>query len=111
MRLIALDADVVEGELVDLADTGIEPERGQGHRAAAELKLRLLDMIQIKMCVAQGVHKVAGLEPGDLRDHRRQKRVGGDVKGQPQKDIGAALVELAAQPPLAHVELKKRVAG
>ena len=40
-----------------------------------------------------------------------EQRVAGNVEGYAQKNIGAALVELAAQASVGHVELKERVAG
>ena len=39
------------------------------------------------------------------------KRVAGDVEGHAEEQIGAALVKLAAQLAVAHVELEEHVAG
>ena len=55
--------------------------------------------------------KCAGLEPRDLGDHVGKQSVGGDVEGQPEEHVGAALVELAGEAPLGHVELEQQVAG
>ena len=63
------------------------------------------------MGVAQGVDELAGLEARHLRHHHGQQRVGGDVEGKAEKDVGAALVELAGEPALGHVELEEGVAG
>ena len=47
-----------------------------------------------------------------LREHVRQQRVARDVERDAEKDVGAALVELAAEAFAArHVELEERVAG
>lgn len=40
----------------------------------------------------------------------RQDRVGGDVEGHAQPHVGAALVELAGQVLIGHVELHQAVA-
>ncbi|MNY14828.1 hypothetical protein D3C86_1480170 [compost metagenome] len=41
----------------------------------------------------------------------RQQRVAGDVERHAEEDVGAALVELAGQLAIGHVELEERVAG
>ena len=63
------------------------------------------------MGVAQGVHELAGFEPGHLGDHHREQRVGRDVERQADEDVRAALVELAREPPLRDVELEQEMAG
>ncbi len=50
------------------------------------------------MRVAQGVHQLARSVARHLRHHRQQQRVGGDVEGHAEEDVGAALVELQRQP-------------
>ncbi|GMA20152.1 hypothetical protein GCM10025862_21730 [Arsenicicoccus piscis] len=62
------------------------------------------------MGVAQGVHEVARRQVGLLRDHHGEQRVGRDVERHAEEDVGAALVELAGQPPVRDVELEHRVA-
>ena len=62
------------------------------------------------MQIAEGMHEVARLEPADLRDHHGQHRVGGDVEGHAEEQIGAPLVELAGEDPFVHVELEKQMA-
>ncbi len=44
-----------------------------------------------------------------LGDHVRQQRVGGDVERHAEEYVGAALVELAGEPPVGHVELEQQV--
>ena len=63
------------------------------------------------MRVAEGVDEIAHREPGHLRHHVGEQRVGGDVERHAEEDIAAALVELAAQPAVSHVELEQAVAG
>ena len=62
------------------------------------------------MRVAERVDELARLQAADLRDHHREQRVGGDVERHAEKDVGAALVELARQLALRDVELEERVA-
>jgi hypothetical protein len=52
-----------------------------------------------------------GFEPGHLRHHHGQQRVGGDVERHAEEDVGRALVELAGQPAVGDVELEQAVAG
>ena len=63
------------------------------------------------MRVSQGVHELAGPEPGHLGDHHREQRVGRDVERHPDEDVRAALVDLAREPPLRDVELEQEMAG
>ena len=63
------------------------------------------------MAIAAGPDEFAGLEIALLRQHVREQRVRGDVERHAEEDVGAALVELAAQPSVRHVELEERVAG
>ena len=62
------------------------------------------------MHVSQGVHELAGLEPGDLGDHQREQRVRCDVEGHPDEDVRASLVELAREPSTRDVELEQEMA-
>ena len=52
----------------------------------------LLAVIQIDVRIAERVDELAGNEPGHLRDHHREQRIGCDVERNAQKDVGAALV-------------------
>ena len=61
------------------------------------------------MHIAERVDEVPNPEIAHLRDHVSEKRVGGDVEGHAEKDIRAALVELATQASVAHIELEKCV--
>ena len=63
------------------------------------------------MRVAEGVDEVADPEAAHLRDHVGQQGVARDVEGHAEEGIRRALVELAGEPPLAHVELEQAVAG
>ena len=41
----------------------------------------------------------------------RQQRIGGDVEGNAEEDVAAALIELARKTPARHIELHEEVAG
>ncbi|MNS85947.1 hypothetical protein D3C72_1198280 [compost metagenome] len=68
-------------------------------------------MVVVQVAVAAGPDEVAHFQPGLLRHHVGQQRIAGDIERHAQEDIGAALVELARQPAIGHVELEERVAG
>ena len=74
------------------------------------MQLRLLDVVRVKVQVAERVDEFARLQAADLRDHQREQRVAGDVERHAQKNIRAALVKLAAQLAFAHIKLEQRVA-
>jgi hypothetical protein len=53
--------------------------------------------------------ELAGLEARLLRDHHREHRVARDVERHAEEEVGTALVQLAAEPPVGDVELEHRV--
>ena len=72
-------------------------------------------MVRIEVHVAEGMHEVAGLQPGHLRHHLRQQGVGGDIEGHAEEKIRRTLVELAGEarlavPPPGDMELEQAVA-
>ena len=75
--------NVVESEVVDALDRGVEPHRRQRARLAAKLEFDLLEMVRIQVQVAKCVDEFSGLEPADLSDHHGQEGVGRDVEGNP----------------------------
>ena len=107
-----------EGELdiptEDYYDTAraLQNQRWSRQRAgrARQLRVRLFHMVAVEVRVAEGMHELAGLKIADLGDHQRQQRVGGNIERHPQEDIAAALVELAAQLAVGHIELEQAVA-
>ena len=60
-----------------------------------QLQTRLFDMITIQMQVAKGVDEDARLQSTNLSDHQSEERVGSDIEGHAQKQVRAALVQLA----------------
>src|SRR3984893_11366071 len=66
--------------------------------------------IQVQMAIAAGPYEVSDAKIGLLRDQVRQQSVRRDVERDAQKEIGAALGEVARELPLGHIELEKRMA-
>ena len=70
---------------------------GIGVRVAAELRLDLLAVVVVDVAVAAGPDQVADVEVALLREHVREQRVARDVERDAEEDVGAALVDLAAE--------------
>ena len=69
-------------------------------------------MVVVDVAVAARPDEVARLEVALLREHVREERVARDVERDAEEDVGAALVDLAAESLAAgDVELEERVAG
>ena len=68
-------------------------------------------MVAVEMGIAKGVDKLAHLQAADLSDHHGKQGIAGDVKRHAEKDVGAALVELAGEFAGGNVKLKHGVAG
>ena len=68
-------------------------------------------MIEIEVAVAAGPDELARLEVALLREHVGEQRVARDVERHAEEHIRAALVELAGQAAVGHVELKEGMAG
>src|SRR4051794_17374103 len=94
VRLVILEREIVIGKAEDVANLRIQPHDRKRIRAARELLTRLIEMVQMKMGIAEGMDEFARLQAGDLRHHHCQQRIGGDVERHAQKYIGGALVEL-----------------
>ena len=75
-------------------------------------------MVAVDVAVATRPDEVTHVQIALLRHHVREQRIAGNVERHTQKDVGTALVELAAQRAAptgllrrGHVELEERVAG
>jgi len=115
--VVAVDGDVVGGEIVDAADVGIEDEPGRRAVIAREEELHLFDVVGVDVGVAEGVDEGADVEAGDVGDHVGEDGVRGDVEGHAEEEVGGTLVELAGECGGAallgrgDVELEEEVAG
>ena len=68
-------------------------------------------MVVVDVDVPERVNELARLKTADLCDHHREQCVARDVERYTQEGVGAALVELAAQFSLGHIELEHGVTG
>ena len=66
---------------------------------------------EIQVRIAEGVHEVAGFQAAHLRHHHGEQGVAGDVERHAEEDVGAALVELAGELAVRHIELEEGMAG
>ena len=62
------------------------------------------------MQIPERMYEFLGAEIADLGHHHGKEGIGGDVEGDAEKDVGAPLVELAAQVSIRDVKLEESVA-
>ena len=111
MGVVALEREILEDEILEAAALGIQDHAGEGTALAGELLAGLVEVVVVKVEVAEGVDEVARAEVADLRDHHGEERVGGDVEGHAEEEVRAALVKLATQLAILHKKLEQRMAG
>src|SRR3984893_6765127 len=80
VRVVAFEHEVFIAEREDILHIRIELHHRQRPRRTRQLQPGLLEMVGIKVNVAERVDEVAGFQAGDLRHHHRQQRIGGDVE-------------------------------
>src|SRR5690606_15757970 len=86
-RVGALDRDVLELERVQRGHRGVQAQRGQRPWLAGQLEPGLVEVVEVEVSVAEGVHEVADPQAGDLGDHVREQRVGGDVERHAEEHV------------------------
>ena len=111
MGVVAFEREILEDEILEAAAFWIENHAGEGAAVAGELEAGLVEVVRVEVEVAEGVDELAGAEVADLRDHQGEEGVGGDVEGDAEEEVGAALVELAAECAVLDEELEEGVAG
>jgi hypothetical protein len=111
MGIVADQLEVLVLEGVDIVDLGVKAHLGQGAGLAGQLLAGLVEVICVEVQVAKSMDKIARAQAANLGDHEGKERVAGDIEGDAEKEIGAALVELATEFAIAHVKLEKSVAG
>ena len=72
-------------------------QRGVGEGFAAELQRHLFVVIAVNVAIAAGPDEVTHIQIALLGHHVCEQGVAGDVEGHAQENVGAALVQLAAQ--------------
>jgi hypothetical protein len=106
VRIVSFKREVLILESKKVFNVRIQLHHRQGAWLTGELQFRLIEMIFIEVQIPKGMDKVAGLKAADLCDHEGEKRVTGDVKGNPKKEVGTTLVELAAEFSVCDKKLK-----
>src|SRR6266446_6091327 len=109
VRVVSLEVEILVAEIEDVPYRRVEPHARQRPRRARELLSRLLQMVEVEVRIAEGMHEFARLQPTYLRNHQREQRIGSDVERHAEENVGAALVHLARKPSFRHVELKQDV--
>ena len=111
MSLVTDQFKILVAEAEDIGHVGVDLHLRRRQGVTGQLLVRLVQVVQVQVGIAQGVHEFARLQAGDLGHHQGEQGVGGDVEGNPQENVGAALVHLAGQGAVVHVELEERMAG
>jgi len=114
--IVVLEGEVVGGEGIDIADGGVEAHDGERAGVTGELEAGLIEVVRVEVEVAEGVDEVAGFVADHFGHHEGEKSVAGNVEGHAEKEIGAALVELAGEAGaiaggVVDVELEEEMAG
>src|SRR6185312_1950767 len=107
---VVLQPEILISEGEEICHGGIDPHRRQLLRHASELFARLLEMVGVKMRVAEREDEFTRLVAGNLRHHHGQQRIGADVEGHAEEDVAGTLVELAGKPPVGDIELEQAMA-
>ena len=97
-------------EVEDALHVGVDFHLRQMARLASQLQLRLLNVVEVEVGVASRIDKIAQLEVAHLCHHHRQQGIRSDVERHAKEGVGAALVELATQFAIRHIELEEDVA-
>src|SRR5687768_325905 len=111
MRVVADYLEILIVILVDRIGTALDTELGERARVARELQPRLFQMVGIKVAVAPGPDERSRLEPALLCQHVSEESVAGDVEGDAQEHVGAALIELEVELAGRNLRLEQAVAG
>src|SRR5450759_5486467 len=97
MRVVPLQGEVFVPETENVPRRRSDPHQRERARRARELLARLIEVIQVEMGVAQGVHELARLQIAYLRHHQCEQGVRGDVERHAEEQVGASLVTLAVK--------------
>mmetsp|Transcript_22694 Transcript_22694/g.73459 ORF Transcript_22694/g.73459 Transcript_22694/m.73459 type:complete len:215 (-) Transcript_22694:1002-1646(-) len=111
VRLVSHQLQIGECTVLEASHRVGDLELREEERLAGELLAQRLDVVVIDVRVPDDVHKVAALEAGHVRQQAGEQRVRGDVERHAEAQVSRALVHLAGELPVGHVELGKHVAG
>ena len=108
--LVVQHLEVFVDVIVD-AGARRDAQRRRRKGLAAELLRHLVDMVVVNVAVAAGPDEFADVEANLGCDHVGEQRIARDVERHSEEQVGAALVELAAELAIGHIELEQQVAG
>src|SRR4051812_22466947 len=111
MRLIIEQFEILELEIVNISDRGVELHAWQWARFASQLQPGLFEVVGVQVEIAKGMDEGSRLELANLGDHQGQERIRSDIERHTEEQIGAALIKLAAQFTVLNEKLKQSVAG
>src|SRR4051794_28962745 len=90
--IVADEVEVLEFKVVDVFYVGIDLHSREGPWFTGQLETCLVKVIAVEVKVSESVDECARLYLAGLGYHEGQQRIRGDVEGDTQKKIGAALV-------------------
>ena len=71
----------------------------------------LLEVIHVKVAVAARPDELSHVQVALLGEHVRQQCIAGDIEGNAEKEVSAALVQLEVEPAAGNLGLEQAVAG
>ena len=92
MWIVAGELEVFEFKDVDILDVWIQFQARQWPAFAGELLARLVEMVFVKMEIAERVNEIPWREIDDLCHHHCEYRIRSDVERHTEKQVGAALI-------------------
>ena len=110
IRVVVHELEVFIPEGEDILHFRIDLHLRQLARLTAELGRDLLEMVHIDVGVARRMHEFSRLEAAYLSDHHGQKGVGRDVERHAEEYVRTALIQLAGELSVSHIELEERMA-
>jgi len=110
VTLVVDQLEVLVSEIRDFFLVSLDQHARGGHGLPGKLDFRLFLMVGIEVQIPEGMHEFLGSEVADLGDHHEKEGIGRDIEGHPEENVGAPLVELAAQVSFRDVKLEERVA-
>lgn len=75
MALIILKLEIIIFERENILDAGIDAHLGQMVWSAGQLKVHLIEVIEVDVRIAYGMHKITQLIAANLRHHHGEQRV------------------------------------
>ena len=80
MRLVINKFEILVVEIKYIVYLGIDLHLRRRQGVPGQLFVRLLQVIQIQVCITQRVHELARCKTGDPGHHQGEQGIGGDVE-------------------------------